>query len=154
MYAQLERHLHFQHTALAVLGQRQQLLAANIANADTPHYQARDLDFRAVLSTVAAQTGGSPLRTTHPLATVDLGDYPGLGPRSAGITAVDDPDLGWCLRFDWSQIDRATGFVAVVVTATTTDSGADPGKRSASQAVLVRVPIGGAASPPALRIDD
>jgi len=92
MYAQLERHLHFQHTALAVLGQRQQLLAANIANADTPHYQARDLDFRAVLSTVAAQTGGSPLRTTHP-AHLPLAapPAPALTPsyRVNGQAAVD-----------------------------------------------------------------
>ncbi len=66
MYAQLERHLHFQHAALAVLGQRQQLLAANIANADTPHYHARDLDFRAALTAVKAATAGGALHTTHP----------------------------------------------------------------------------------------
>ncbi|GAB3094032.1 flagellar basal body rod protein FlgB [Lysobacter terrae] len=36
-------------TALALREQRLQLLAANIANADTPHYQAQDLDFTAAL---------------------------------------------------------------------------------------------------------
>ena len=40
----------FQQTALSVRGQRQQLLASNIANADTPNYKARDIDFKAVLS--------------------------------------------------------------------------------------------------------
>ncbi len=36
---------------LAYIGQRQQLLAQNVANADTPKYQARDLPtFDAVLS--------------------------------------------------------------------------------------------------------
>ncbi|BAO44285.1 flagellar basal body rod protein FlgB [Thiolapillus brandeum] len=36
--------------ALAVRGRRTELLASNIANADTPGYKARDMDFRAVLS--------------------------------------------------------------------------------------------------------
>lgn len=66
MLNQLENHLRFQHTALTVLGQRQQLLAANIANADTPHYRARDVDFRAVMASVAASNPAGQLRTTHP----------------------------------------------------------------------------------------
>ncbi len=36
--------------ALEVRGQRLDLLASNIANAATPGYKARDLDFRAALS--------------------------------------------------------------------------------------------------------
>jgi flagellar basal-body rod protein FlgB len=36
-------------TALALREQRLQLLAANIANADTPNYQAQDLDFNGAL---------------------------------------------------------------------------------------------------------
>ena len=36
-------------TALALREQRLQLLAANIANADTPGYQAQDLDFTHAL---------------------------------------------------------------------------------------------------------
>jgi len=35
--------------ALAVRARRAEILAANIANADTPNYKARDLDFRALL---------------------------------------------------------------------------------------------------------
>ena len=35
--------------ALMVRNQRNELLASNIANADTPGYKARDLDFRQVL---------------------------------------------------------------------------------------------------------
>ena len=39
------------HTrALQLRGQRSELLAANIANADTPNYLARDLDFQSVLA--------------------------------------------------------------------------------------------------------
>lgn len=39
------------------------VLAANIANADTPHYKARDVDFGALLEQAGA--GGVGLRTTH-----------------------------------------------------------------------------------------
>ncbi|MBL0423324.1 flagellar basal body rod protein FlgB [Ramlibacter sp. AW1] len=42
--------------ALELLARRQQVLAANIANADTPGYQARDIDFAATL----AQAQGGP----------------------------------------------------------------------------------------------
>lgn len=39
----------FQEKVLAVRGYRQQLLASNIANADTPNYKAVDVDFAKVL---------------------------------------------------------------------------------------------------------
>ena len=35
--------------ALTVRNQRMEVLARNIANADTPHFKARDIDFREVL---------------------------------------------------------------------------------------------------------
>lgn len=41
--------------ALLVRTQRNEMLAANIANADTPNYKARDLDFRSVLQKQAVQ---------------------------------------------------------------------------------------------------
>lgn len=43
-------------TALALREQRLQLLAANIANADTPGFQAQDLDFTSALQ-AAMQPG-------------------------------------------------------------------------------------------------
>lgn len=38
--------------ALQVRSQRMEVLAQNIANADTPNFKARDIDFRAVLNGV------------------------------------------------------------------------------------------------------
>lgn len=53
--------------ALELRAYRQQILASNIANADTPGYRAKDLNFRAAL---AAETGGPnkalPLRRNDP----------------------------------------------------------------------------------------
>ena len=40
---------------LTVYGQRSSLLASNIANADTPGYKARDIDFKAALSKAAGE---------------------------------------------------------------------------------------------------
>jgi flagellar basal-body rod protein FlgB len=37
-------------SSMAVQQQRMEVLAANLANADTPHYQARDIDFAKVLA--------------------------------------------------------------------------------------------------------
>ena len=45
--------------ALKFRSQRAEVLANNIANAETPNYKARDLDFNAVL---AAQQGASEYR--------------------------------------------------------------------------------------------
>ena len=47
--------------SLDLLSKRMEVLAQNIANADTPHYKARDVDFRSVLSESRTTT----LRATH-----------------------------------------------------------------------------------------
>ena len=47
-----------QGKALALLAQRQQVLAANIANADTPGFKARDFDFAQALAEARGGAGG------------------------------------------------------------------------------------------------
>lgn len=49
MIGKLDEYLRFQETALNLRAQRQQLLASNIANADTPNFKARDIDFRTAM---------------------------------------------------------------------------------------------------------
>lgn len=49
--------------ALAIRAQRTELLASNIANADTPGFKARDIDFKSALENVQAQTTGTMKRT-------------------------------------------------------------------------------------------
>ena len=49
MLNRLDDLLNFHQQALHIREQRQQVLASNIANADTPNYKARDLDFKAAL---------------------------------------------------------------------------------------------------------
>ncbi|MBU3619501.1 flagellar basal body rod protein FlgB [Polynucleobacter sp. JS-Fieb-80-E5] len=68
----------FNATALRVRAQRQEILAANIANADTPNYKARDIDFAASLkkaleanvasaanNSAVSSNGNMSLTTTH-----------------------------------------------------------------------------------------
>lgn len=45
MLDKLDNSLRFQQQALNLLNQRQEILASNIANADTPGYLSRDIDF-------------------------------------------------------------------------------------------------------------
>ncbi|WKZ93804.1 flagellar basal body rod protein FlgB [Chimaeribacter arupi] len=55
MLDKLDAALRFQQEALNLRALRQEVLAANIANADTPGYQARDIDFASQLNKVMEQ---------------------------------------------------------------------------------------------------
>lgn len=57
MIGKLDEALGFQEAAIRIREQRQQVLASNIANADTPDYKARDFDFKAALELALS---GSP----------------------------------------------------------------------------------------------
>lgn len=60
MLDKLDAALRFQQEALNLRAQRQEILAANIANADTPGYQARDLDFASELKKSWCAGGKKP----------------------------------------------------------------------------------------------
>lgn len=51
----LNQALGVHEQALQVKSRRLEVLAQNIANADTPHYKARDIDFKAVMSEAQQQ---------------------------------------------------------------------------------------------------
>ena len=60
MTSKLDSTLSFQQQALGLRTYRQQILAGNIANADTPNYKARDFDFAAALREAqAGQAAGN-----------------------------------------------------------------------------------------------
>lgn len=67
MLDRIDHDLAIFRAALAVRERRQELLASNIANADTPHFKARDLDFKEALTLArAARSPDGGLRLTHP----------------------------------------------------------------------------------------
>ncbi len=55
MAGKLDEVFAFHENALRLRGQRQQLLASNIANADTPNYKAKDLDFGKAMQSALSQ---------------------------------------------------------------------------------------------------
>lgn len=67
MINRIDQELSFDQTALNLRAYRQELLASNIANADTPNYKARDLDFRAILNKVADSTSTTSMTKTQPM---------------------------------------------------------------------------------------
>ncbi len=56
MVDKLDKALHFNSEALSLRNARQKILANNIANADTPNFKARDIDFSKALKN-AVETG-------------------------------------------------------------------------------------------------
>lgn len=76
MIDDLTEHLRFNSEALRLRSARQQLLAANVVNAETPRYQAQDFDFaRALRDAVAVpMTPGSgasrPAASPRPMPAV------------------------------------------------------------------------------------
>lgn len=58
----LDQFLGVHETALRLRSQRMQVLASNIANAATPGFKARDVDFRALMA--AAPSGAGALQRT------------------------------------------------------------------------------------------
>ena len=63
----LDKYLGVHAQALNLRSQRTELLAANLANADTPGYRARDIDFKSAMAQASGAGGvanGVSLHTT------------------------------------------------------------------------------------------
>ena len=69
--------------ALDLRSQRHQVLASNIANADTPNYKARDFDFRSAMQNAL---GGKPVGGALPMAQTVRGHQQGSG--GSGLPAL------------------------------------------------------------------
>jgi flagellar basal-body rod protein FlgB len=63
MLDKLDAEFAFGRQALDVRSYRQELLSSNIANADTPNYKARDVDFSSTLAGALRKTDGSSTGT-------------------------------------------------------------------------------------------
>lgn len=78
--------------ALALRARRTEVLANNMANADTPNFKARDIDFKSVLASQTQQAeGAGPLRTTHAshLATAPMTADATLKYRNPTLPSLD-----------------------------------------------------------------
>jgi len=95
------------HTrVLALANQRMQLLADNIANADTPNYKARDIDFLSAMQTAGQQKVQMQTTNAQHIAT-------NAGPNQAEALyrVPDQPSL------DGNTVDSQKESAAVAETA-------------------------------------
>jgi flagellar basal-body rod protein FlgB len=84
--------LNFQSEALLLRSQRQRLIAGNIANADTPGYVAKEMDFAAALRQATGQASTASLATPragHLPVAVGAAAEAGLKYASASQTNLD-----------------------------------------------------------------
>lgn len=77
--------LDFQAQALTLRAERQRIIAGNIANADTPGYVAKDMDFAAALR--EATGNQAPGSTMSGAQLTQVGHIP-LGTGSAGALGL------------------------------------------------------------------
>jgi len=101
MIANLTSGLDFHSKALVLRAERQRVIASNIANADTPGYVARDLNFKDAMnnasggglsaSSIALQGNGATNAKHIPLSGSTIGSLGGAS--SLAYTAQSQPSL-------------------------------------------------------------
>jgi flagellar basal-body rod protein FlgB len=86
----LDSYLGIHAQALALEAQRTDVLAANLANVDTPNYKARDMDFKAALAAASGQSDASTLTltTTQPADLTSSGTLAGTADAAAGADSA------------------------------------------------------------------
>ena len=89
MLERLTNQLDFNSKALVLRAERQRVIASNIANADTPGYAARDLDFAAALRSATGDTGSSMSNGASLRMAASQGNSVGAGlVRTAGSSEL------------------------------------------------------------------
>jgi flagellar basal-body rod protein FlgB len=66
MALNIDSYLGVHADALKLQSKRMEVLANNLANADTPNYKSRDIDFQAALANAGGTDGNVKLATTNP----------------------------------------------------------------------------------------
>lgn len=61
----IDQALGIHPSAIEIGAKRVELIAGNLANADTPGFKARDIDFRATMESLMAQQHAAPLGRTQ-----------------------------------------------------------------------------------------
>ena len=84
--------------ALSLRQQRIELIASNIANADTPGYKAQDLDFATALRHASNLPGAAPLPGDLPLAP---------SAEQPVLNALDVSEIGRRARFQRDELQPA-----------------------------------------------
>ncbi|WP_374317239.1 flagellar basal body rod protein FlgB [Aquabacterium sp.] len=99
--------LNFQTEALVLRSERQRVIASNIANADTPGYQARDFDFSKALRAATGQS--SSAQTGLPTSSVQLATSSNghMGLNGTSVDSRTQPELNYAANAQ-TNLDRNT----------------------------------------------
>ncbi len=95
MINRLTNSLDFQAQALQLRAERQRVIASNIANADTPGYQARDFDFATALRNATGSMRSGDAGTSAMAGTLGTDIAAGVMRRSADGRPA--PDLRYAV---------------------------------------------------------
>jgi len=101
----LTQALDFQAQALVLRAERQRLIASNIANADTPGYAARDMDFAAALREATGGLSAGQIAGAVPAAQAAVAPREGHLALGAGVR--DEPGLLYA-HHSQDSVDRNT----------------------------------------------
>ncbi|MBI4995864.1 MAG: flagellar basal body rod protein FlgB [Rhodocyclales bacterium] len=87
MLSGIDQHLGTLRNVANLRAYRQEVLASNIANADTPNYKARDFDFSAALENAKAGRAGFTIARTSP-RHLSAQDSSGVGKVPNGVNVL------------------------------------------------------------------
>lgn len=107
MINRLTSQLDFQAEALVMRAGRQQLIASNIANADTPGYQARDFNFAQALRQATASLPGSGAGSGNALGGPIAGNLMADASADGSDSSRMPPDLRYATPAQ-TNLDRNT----------------------------------------------
>jgi flagellar basal-body rod protein FlgB len=133
MQSVLDAYLGIHAQALALEARRTDVLAANLANVDTPNYKARDLDFKAALAAASGQSGGATLG----LQTTAPDDLTIAGTLAGAAAAGADPLGGVAQATAGANAGAADGAGTGLASA----GGALPSAAGADALLKYRVPL-------------
>ena len=89
MRTSLDNYLGVHPLALQLESKRNELLAANLANVDTPNYKARDLDFKSALNAAASKTSAATTPSATASAQGMAAPTGAQGAANAAATGID-----------------------------------------------------------------
>ena len=93
MFANLTRGLDFHSKALVLRAERQHIIASNIANADTPGYVARDINFQDALRQSTGTSSSDFSATSKQLSLSKSSASGTVQPRHIALTGSADSQL-------------------------------------------------------------
>ncbi|MBT1062852.1 flagellar basal body rod protein FlgB [Bowmanella sp. Y26] len=89
MAISLDRLVGLHHRALQVRDERMEVISGNLANANTPGYKARDIDFKSAMQAAQAERSSSLSRTHEKHFAVEI-----RNPGEQMFRVPNQPDTG------------------------------------------------------------